>query len=375
MRISLAWHNTLQNRKRSFAAIAGITFSILLVFMQLGFLQTARQGTTLVYNYFRFDLILTSDHFEALENASWFDQARILQARVVSGVERVSPLVCSRSRWRDLATGSFGPSCLTLGVDLDPEFFPLEDASRLETVRPRGRIMLDRYSSPGFGPIQIGREGTLNRYLVTIGEVIGLGLGFQAEGTAIVSLDTYQNVTRSDPREVTFGLVRIAPGARPEEVKARLQAALPPDVRVFTKAELVRRESDYYINVKPIGIMFRAGAFVALCVGAVILFQVLSTEISNRLKELATLKAVGFTHRYVYGVGVQQALLFTGLSYGPALLFALFVFRVVYWASHIPVRMTFQLALTVLALTAGITIISSVLALQKVRRADPADLF
>ena len=28
MRIFLAWHNTLQNKKRPFAAVAGITFAV-----------------------------------------------------------------------------------------------------------------------------------------------------------------------------------------------------------------------------------------------------------------------------------------------------------------------------------------------------------
>jgi putative ABC transport system permease protein len=110
-------------------------------------------------------------------------------------------------------------------------------------------------------------------------------------------------------------------------------------------------------------------------VGGVILYQVLASEISNRLRELATLKAVGFTDFYVYGVGIQQALLFASMSYGPAFLFSLITFRLVYWASHIPMFMTWSLALTVLGLSVAMTSVSSLLALQKVKRADPADLF
>jgi putative ABC transport system permease protein len=343
--------------------------------MQLGFLQTARVGSTLVYNYFNFDVIMTSDRFEALETAGWFDQARILQARVVPVVESVMPLVYSRCRWRDPANHFLGSSCLTLGAELNPVFFPADDVPKLPAISTRGRIMLDRYASRDYGEIRVGKEATLDGHDITIGAVFGIGLGFQAEGTGLVNLDTFQNVTRRDAREVTFGLIRLAPGIRAEDGKAQLQAALPRDVILFTKRELVQRESDYYVNVKPIGIMFRAGAFVALCVGAVILYQVLSTEISNRLRELATLKAVGFTDRYVYGVGVQQALLFTGLSYGPAFIFSVAVFRLVFWVSHVPVDMTWNLAVTVLVLTIGMTTVASVLALQKVRRADPADLF
>lgn len=375
MRIFLAWHNTLQNKKRSGAAVAGITFAVLLVFMQLGFLQTAKTNSTIVYNYFQFDLIIVSTRFEALEAADYFDSSRLLQARVVPGVRDVSTLDVSRGRWRDPENNNFGSSCMMLGFDLNPAFVPEEHRALLPALTPRDTVMLDRFSHPDYGSQRIGREATLENRPVTLAALYEMGVGFQAEGTIITSLDTYLTIRRQPARHVIFGLVQVTPDSSPAEVKQRLMAALPDDVIVFTKDELVFRERNYYVNVKPIGIMFRAGAFVAFCVGGVILYQVLASEISNRLRELATLKAVGFTDFYVYGVGIQQALLFAAMSYGPAFLFSLITFRLVYWASHIPMFMTWSLALTVLGLSVAMTTVSSVLALQKVKRADPADLF
>lgn len=376
MRIFLAWHNTVQNKKRTFAAVAGITFSVLLVFMQLGFLQTAKTNSTIVYNYFDFDLLVTSIRFEALESPGGFDSARMLQARVVPGVLDVSTLNYSRARWRDPENKNRGSSCMMLGFDLNPAFIPVE-AHRvaLRALTSRDTVMLDRFSHPDYGAQRIGKEATLDNRPVTLAALYEMGVGFQAEGTVVVSQDTYLSIRRGNSREINFGLVKIAPGASAAEVKSRLIAALPNDVLVFTKSEIIARERDYYVNVKPIGIMFRAGAFVAFCVGGVILYQVLASEISNRLRELATLKAVGFTVAYVYGVGVQQALLFATMSYGPAFVFSLITFRLVFWASHIPMFMTWNLALVVLGLSVAMTSISSVLALQKVKRADPADLF
>jgi putative ABC transport system permease protein len=375
MRIFLAWHNTLQNKKRSFAAVAGITFAVLLVFMQLGFLQTAKTNSTIVYNYFQFDLVITSNRFLSLEAAHFFDSSRLLQARVVPGVRDIATLNSSRGRWRDPENNNKTSSCMILGFDLNPAFVPAEHRALLATLTPRDTVMLDRFSHPDYGAQRIGREATLDNRAITLASIFEMGVGFQAEGTAMTSLDTYQTLRRQPARDVIFGLVQTAPGANPAEVKRRLLDSLPKDVMVFTKDELVRRERDYYVNVKPIGIMFRAGAFVAFCVGGVILYQVLASEISNRLRELATLKAVGFTDFYVYGVGIQQALIFASMSYGPAFVFSLVTFRLVYWASHIPMFMTWSLALTVLGLSVAMTTVSSLLALQKVKRADPADLF
>lgn len=375
MRIFLAWHNTLQNKKRSFAAVAGITFAVLLVFMQLGFLQTAKTNSTVVYNYFEFDLVIVSNRFESLESAHFFDSSRLLQARVIPGVGDVATLDTSRGRWRDPDNDNKGSSCMMLGFDLNPAFVPPEHRALLPLLTQRDTVLLDRFSHPSFGSQRTGREATLENRTITLGGLFELGVGFQADGNILTSLDTYLTLRRQPARDVVFGLVKLAAGETPAGLKARLLAALPKDVVVFTKEELVSRERDYYVNVKPIGIMFRAGAFVAFCVGGVILYQVLASEISNRLRELATLKAVGFTDRYVYGVGIQQALLFASMSYGPAFIFSLITFRLVYWVSHIPMFMTWSLALTVLGLSVAMTSVSSILALQKVKRADPADLF
>ncbi|MEY2878071.1 MAG: hypothetical protein RLZZ15_451 [Verrucomicrobiota bacterium] len=375
MRIFLAWHNTLQNKKRSLAAVAGIAFSVLLVFMQLGFLQTAQTNSTLVYNYFRFDLIITSNRYQALEAAHFFDSSRLLQARVVPGVGDVSTLDVARARWRDTENNNRGSSCMMLGFDLNPAFVPAADRRLLPLLTKRDTLVLDRFAHPDYGSLRVGREATLDDRTVTVAANFDLGVSFQAEGNAILGLDTYLTILRQPARDVIFGLVQLAPGADRAEVKKRLQSALPDDVQIHYKEDLVRREREYYVNVKPIGIMFRAGAFVAFCVGGVILYQVLASEISNRLRELATLKAVGFSNYYVFGVGVQQALLFASLSYGPAFGFSLLTFELVYRASHVPMFMTWPLALTVLGLTVAMTTVSSILALLKVRRADPADLF
>ena len=86
MRIPLAWHNTFQNKKRTLAAVGGITFSLVLIFMQLGFLVTARITAGLVYDFFDFDLIVASTAYESMNAAGDFDKTRLYQAKAVPGV-------------------------------------------------------------------------------------------------------------------------------------------------------------------------------------------------------------------------------------------------------------------------------------------------
>jgi putative ABC transport system permease protein len=121
--------------------------------------------------------------------------------------------------------------------------------------------------------------------------------------------------------------------------------------------------------------MFQVGMGVAFIVGAVILYQILSSEISNRMKEFATLKAMGYTERYIYGVGITQGLLFSLMGYFPSLALSFILYRVLRALSGFPVYMDLNRALFVFALTLGMCVIAAALSLGKIKRADPADLF
>ncbi|MCC5024349.1 MAG: hypothetical protein J6386_16850 [Candidatus Synoicihabitans palmerolidicus] len=109
----------------------------------------------------------------------------------------------------------------------------------------------------------------------------------------------------------------------------------------------------------------------AVAVGVVILFQVLSTEVSNRLREYATMKALGFGNGFLYRIGVVQALLFAVMGFVPALVFSWGVYALVRALS----QLTPGLVGVVLALSLAMCVVSCVMALGKVRRADPAELF
>jgi len=376
MKIPLAWHNTFQNKKRTLAAIGGISFSLLLIFMQLGFLTTARITAGLVYDYFDYDLIITSAAYESMDEAGSFDKTRLVQARVIPGVEHVATLNYQRVRWRDPTRNYISSSSMLLGYDLNPAFIRDEEVkSNLNRIKKKDTVMLDLYSHPDYGEKKLGREYVIGREKITIAAFYKLGISFHALGSVIVNLDTFQHLTGKSPRHTAFGLVQTSPGADVEQVKKRLKDTLPPDVLIYERQEFIRAEQDYFIKIKPVGIMFQAGTFVAFVVGAVILFQVLSTEISNRINEYATVKAMGFSNQYVYKVGAQQAIIFALMSYIPALPMAHGVSYLVQKTARLPMYLPFKLTLFVLFLALLMCTISGVLALRKVKRADPADLF
>ena len=114
---------------------------------------------------------------------------------------------------------------------------------------------------------------------------------------------------------------------------------------------------------------------VALVVGMVFVYQVLSSDVTARFPEYATLKAIGYSNRYLSLQVLQQGLIYALLGYVPGLIASLFLYDLASNMAFLPIEMTWARAGAVLLLALGMCTLSALLALQKVKAADPADLF
>ena len=64
---------------------------------------------------------------------------------------------------------------------------------------------------------------------------------------------------------------------------------------MLTKAGLIAKEQGFWHHVAPIGTVFSIGVVMGFIVGLAICYQVLFSDISERLAEFATLKAMGYS--------------------------------------------------------------------------------
>jgi putative ABC transport system permease protein len=205
---------------------------------------------------------------------------------------------------------------------------------------------------------------------------LALGTGFTADGSVLLSDEGFRRVCSYYPRgEANLGLVTLDQGARLDAVVARLKEALPEDVEVVPRTEVIRREVDRWVNETAIGVVFQFGVVVAMIVGAAIVYQVLSSDVSSHLAEYATLKAIGYSGRFLAGVVLQQAIALAALGFLPALLIAEGLYALTRSMASLPIEMSFGRVVFVLALSVAMCMLSGLGALRKLRTADPADLF
>ncbi|MGB6045532.1 MAG: DevC protein, partial [Pirellulales bacterium] len=79
MKTQLALQNLAQNKARTCVATAGVTFAVVLIFMQLGFLGATRRTATLIYDGLDFDIVLRSPSYVHLTDARTLPRERLLQ--------------------------------------------------------------------------------------------------------------------------------------------------------------------------------------------------------------------------------------------------------------------------------------------------------
>jgi putative ABC transport system permease protein len=107
----------------------------------------------------------------------------------------------------------------------------------------------------------------------------------------------------------------------------------------------------------------------------VVIYQILFTNVADHLREYATLKAMGFSHRDLAAVVMQQGFILSLLGFPPGLLVSLLLMKFSRFITGMPFNVSIPQILLAMILTMAICFAAGYLALQKLKQADPADVF
>jgi putative ABC transport system permease protein len=384
MKTPLAWCNLVHNKVRTATVTAGVSFAVVLIFMQLGFFGAIETTATAIYESLDFDVVIRSREYLHLCDGASMPHARLDQAAATPGVEKIRPFHIALTVWRHPTSGS-SRGILAMGTDPDDPAFRIEEIRRqISALSNPAAVLIDRTSRSEFGPrngrhfsdADIGLETEIGSRAIRVAGTFAIGSGLAADGAVLFGERGFQRVFPQRPSdEVTLGLVKLAPGADPNEVAARLRSLLPEDVEVFTRREALDLERRRWLDDTSIGLIFQVGAVVAMLVGMAIVYQVLSSDIAVYIAEYATLKAMGYANRFLMGVVLRQALWMALLGFVPGWLLSEALYRLTSQVANLPIEMTAYRVVAVFLLAVSMCTAAAVLALRHVYRADPADLF
>jgi putative ABC transport system permease protein len=378
MRTPIAWLNLWHNKVRLGVAIAGVAFADMLIFMNLGFLGSVAETATMMYDKIDADIYLTSPRSLALNSSYAFPRERIYQVAGIAGVERVMPFYIGYLMWRNPQT-QLSRGIFVYGINpRDPVFLmpELQSPQHQAALNRWNTTLFDRQSRPEFGPITTGTVTEAKRRQIEIGGQFSLGTSFSADGNLIMSDRNFRRYLNPRPLDrINLGLIKLKPNADVNRTATAMRQILPPDVVVLTKQQAIDRDREFWINISSTGFIFTMGVAVSCVVGTAIVYQILYTDIAKNLKQYATLKAIGYSSRYVFAIVIQEALILAILGYLPGLGISLALYELTRQGANMPMTMELGRVITVLLMTIGMCVVSGLVSVQKAITADPADVF
>jgi len=391
----LARKNLFDRPTRTLVSATGVGFAIVLMFMQLGFLGAVGDTATNVYGRTSCDLVIRSPEYIHAFSPRSLPTQIIPFLTSIAEVQEVRSLDLGVTQWRNPRTGEYRTVAL-MGIDPVASALRLEELDDLAFLLNRPHcILMDQASRSDFGPQDsirfgardVGVETEVTGRKVTICGTFQMGTGLAANGALLVSRDGFARLA-PDRLQLTDGanyvslvLIQLRPNVTRQAGKTAIQDRLAEldgslsTTEVLTIDEAMQAERRYWYFTTPVGLIFGIGVALAVIVGGVICYMVLAADVIARLPEYATLKAIGYSNFYLIKVLLGQATWLAGTAYPPSLCVSLALYWLTSVLSGVPIRMTTDRMLLVGVLSVLMCGVAGWIALRKMTKAEPANLF
>jgi putative ABC transport system permease protein len=370
---TLAFRNLFHDRLRFIATVIGIVFSIVLVTVQMGlYLGFGRMVTTMI-DHASADLWIMPKGTKCFEDPSLLNLGDRYRALSISGVAEAIPVVIGFADWR-MSSGEMTP-VFVIGSDLRAgalEPWNLVEGKIEALTRPKS-VAVDRSYFERLGVTGIGSTAEIREQPVRVAAVTDGIRSFTTTPFVFLDIDWARNYTGVPSGKASYVLVRVGQKADVNQVRRHLVSNIR-DVEVLSPAEFRERSRKFWLFGTGAGAALFAGALLGVIVGTVIVAQTLYSSTKEHLNEFATLRAIGSSREYIYKVIVFQALISAVIGFVVAALVGGAVVKLTA-ATALPILITRPLLIGLFLLTVVMCVGSSIAAIVKVTRIDPAMVF
>lgn len=373
LRAVLAWRNLAHDRLRFVVMLVGIVFAVVLMALQTGLLIGFIQTIARPIQSTEAEIWISGRGARSIDMAAVMPDRWRYQALSVPGVAAASPYIHLYSRLKRPDGGT--EMVLIVGFDLaaghaDP--WDVVEGSVADLAVPDS-IIVDRLYREKLGIDRIGQVLEINGKRV---RVVGFTDGirtFTQTPHVFADIKTARNLVDYGEEWLNYILVKIAPGADPETVRAGVAARMPR-TDVYLREEFAHRSWFYWLIETGAGFSLLISSVLGLLVGAVITAQTLYATTIDRLSEYATLRAMGAPNSYLYAIILLQAVIASAIGCTVGLGLA----GAIVWSAReasaallMPPELPVGVIIVTFAMCAGAAMIS----IRKVMVLDPASVF
>lgn len=372
-RFDLALRLLAHNRLRLLIASASVAVAVVIIFVELGLLLGMLQSQALIANLVRGDLLVMNIARVSLHRWDKIDPVRLDQAAAVPGVAHVTSVYEDHVGLRDPDDKRVRRIILYAFPPEDIPFALANPDAVSHALKISHGFLYDRLSRPIFGKFRPGDDIQIDTVPLRVGGYVTIGADIVNDGNILMSEGDW---LAHDPHaKPIMGVIHLRPGVSVEKARHAILANLPPDVVVLTPAETAWRETLYTLRSAPVGLLFAIGMLAGLVIGMINCYQVLYNEVSDRLPQYATLKAMGFASRFLQRIILGQAILLAIIGFASGAAISLFADRYIAAHSMLPVHVSLSSCFVVGALTFFMCIVAGSIAVKRAAAADPAALY
>lgn len=371
---SLSWRLLAHQPARLATSVAGVGFALLLMILQLDFRNALLDSSTELLRQIDADILVIDKGKRPFLGRDTMPAQRLYQSLAIEGVAAAYPMWLDLLFWKNLEDGVERPIRVIGFRAGDPVFLVDEINEAAPMLRTRGSALVDSRSRRDYGRVESGPAQVARREIQIVG-TFPLGTDFEVDGNLVVGEDTYFTLSSQTRQIVELAVLKTADDRDPAAIVAALEAALPGDVSVFTKAALLERDLEFWRRGTPLSVILLVGVVLGFAVGVVICYQILYTDVLDHLAEFATLKAMGYGDGYIRIVVIVEAWVLSVLGFLPSVFVGASLQQLLGALTGLPVHFSWLGIGIVLLLSLGMCTAAGIFALRRTATLDPAELF
>jgi len=369
--IVVALRMMLHDKAKLIGTTLGVVFAVVLAAQQLGVLFGLLQKNTMFVDNAGADLWIVPPGTTQTAPGQRMSTALLDQARATPGVAVAAPLIMIGTSVTKPGGGS--EATTLVGFDLAAGLGGPWNivAGDVAALRAPDALFFEDAQREKFGGLNLGSVREVGGHKV---RVVGFTWGLQPFGPpfSFADIDTVRDLGAVPADQLSFVLIKLAPGADRAAVAADLAARCPTAKVIATPAFHATIVST--LLRQQLGITFGTSTAFGLIIGFIIVALSMFSAVLDNLREYGTLKAIGLTSwdltRMLIVQSIVYALLGSLIGLGLVALMSAGI-----RGPNLIVIVPRALVLATPLIMSALCMLASVLALRRVRRLEPGMVF
>jgi putative ABC transport system permease protein len=362
----------LYDKPKSIGALFGVVISIFLIGQQTGiFIFLTGMMSSLVDNI-ETDIWVVDNRTTNVAALGQIDARYQRQIEALPGIAHVYPLVIAGSSAKFEDGKSAG---ITLVGSQAPSFVggPWKlDKGTPQSLLQDQAVTTDVYDTKLLGGAKIGTHFGIGGKQATVALQTKGARGFGAS-FVFTTIDRARYYGKFPRNKVSALLIKLKPGADADQVIRQIDQNMF-GVKAWRKKDFSAATVSTILGSS--GIATSVGTLIvfAIIAGSIIIGLTLYSAATDRLKDYATLKAIGATNAYVRNLILTQAMLFALVGYmiGVVLMYG---FKLGIANAGIMFEYNWMMYLAFAVVTLVISLIGVVAAIRRIVQIEPASVF